>query len=80
MHVNRRRPQRDTLLTAALLGICLAAAMPFVVPAPAAAAAEAREELPPGDPPFRGVIGRTIKESKASFPQPVQAPRALRTS
>src|SRR5215467_690050 len=30
--------------------------------------------LPVPEPPFRGVIGRTVKESKPDFPKEVQAP------
>src|SRR6516225_8376808 len=31
--------------------------------------------LPYPDAPFRGVIGRTTRDSKADFPQPVRAPK-----
>jgi arylsulfatase A-like enzyme len=32
-------------------------------------------KLPRDPPPFQGVVGRTIKDSKPAFPEPVRAPR-----
>ena len=37
-------------------------------------------QLPKPDPAFKGKIGETFKDSKQDFPQPLQAPRALRMS
>src|SRR4029077_17631691 len=37
-------------------------------------AAESPEKIPSPATAFKGVIGRTIKEAKASFPAPVTAP------
>src|SRR5262252_3628492 len=34
----------------------------------------AQEVLPRPEPPFKGTIGRTVKESKPDFPKEVQAP------
>ncbi|HEV3137569.1 MAG TPA: arylsulfatase [Pirellulales bacterium] len=42
---------------------------------PFVAAAESPGNLPPGDSGFNGVIGRTIKEAKPSFAQPIRAPK-----
>lgn len=35
----------------------------------------AQQRLPRPEPPFRGQIGRTAKESKPDFPKAVQAPK-----
>ena len=40
-----------------------------------AAAGFAQEVLPRPDQPFKGKIGRTVKESKPDFPKEVQAPK-----
>jgi arylsulfatase len=40
-----------------------------------ALAADPSGKLPPDAPPFKGVIGRTIKDSKPAFPEPVRAPK-----
>jgi arylsulfatase A-like enzyme len=74
MHVKRSWPKLNSLLAAAVLGTCLVAAVPLDK-RPFAAAAESPAKLPPGDPDFNGVIGRTIKEAKPSFPEPVRAPK-----
>jgi len=34
-----------------------------------------RSVLPPSEPPFRGKIGRTAKDSTPDFPKEVQAPK-----
>ncbi|MBI3837923.1 MAG: arylsulfatase [Planctomycetia bacterium] len=39
------------------------------------AAAESPGRLPAGDPDFKGTLGRTIKEAKPSFPEPIRAPK-----
>src|SRR3972149_6215698 len=44
----------------------------------AAATVGAQEVLPRPEPPFKGKIGRTTKESKPDFPQEVQAPKGAR--
>lgn len=38
-------------------------------------AAVAQDVLPRPEPPFRGKIGRTIKDSKPDFPKEVRAPK-----
>jgi arylsulfatase A-like enzyme len=38
-------------------------------------AAEPAGKLPPNPAEFKGVIGRTIKDSKPAFPEPVRAPK-----
>jgi arylsulfatase A-like enzyme len=38
-------------------------------------AADPSGKLPPDPPPFKGVIGRTIKDSKPAYPEPVRAPK-----
>ncbi len=73
MHVTRSWPERSSLLAAVWLLACLAVALAAGNRA-GALGAESPEKLPPGDPPFAGVIGRTVKESKPSFPQPIKAP------
>ena len=57
-----------------MLGVCLAAAAPFGHPT-TVGAAESPARLPPAAPDFKGVIGRTIWESRPSFPQPIRPPK-----
>jgi arylsulfatase A-like enzyme len=38
-------------------------------------AAEPAGKLPPDPPEFKGVVGRTIKDSKPAFPEPARAPK-----
>ena len=49
------------------VGVVLAAALTFT--------AAAQEVLPRPDQPFKGHVGRTIKDSATDFPQPTAAPR-----
>jgi arylsulfatase A-like enzyme len=52
--------------------VCLFTAVPT---AGLSLAADPAGKLPPDPSPFKGVIGRTIKDSKPAFPEPVQAPK-----
>src|ERR1700693_3535171 len=56
----------------AVLWSLLAAAVPV---GGLTGAAEPAGKLPPNPPEFKGVIGRTIKDSKPAFPEPVRAPK-----
>jgi arylsulfatase A-like enzyme len=40
-----------------------------------AQAADSPARIPPLPPEFKGVIGRTIRDSKQAFPQPIRAPK-----
>ncbi len=53
---------------------CLAAGTIFGHPN-AVRAADSPTRLPPFPAEFKGVIGRTIRESKPDFPQPIRAPK-----
>jgi hypothetical protein len=44
------------------------------VSAMCAPTAKAQDVLPEPPPPFKGIIGQTIKESKADYPKPLEAP------
>ena len=52
----------------------LLAALSLVLGAVCAPTARAQEVLPKPEPPFKGTIGQTIKESKADYPKPLEAP------
>ena len=54
----------NTLLTALVFALC----------AVIMSTAGAQEVLPKPAPPFKGIIGKTYKESKPDFPKPIQAP------
>jgi len=54
----------NTLLTALVFALC----------AVIMSTAGAQEVLPKPEPPFKGIIGKTYKESKPDFPKPIQAP------
>src|SRR5689334_13379863 len=61
--------RRNMLLGATALGTAAASgAAPVKV-------AQAQEVLPRPEQPFRGSIGRTARDSKPDFPQPVEAPK-----
>src|SRR5256885_16549430 len=47
----------------------------FVLAAALCGTAFAQDVLPRPEPPFKGHIGRTTKESTKDFPQEVQAPK-----
>jgi arylsulfatase A-like enzyme len=64
-----------TLRTAAILFLVwLIAAISFV-PSTRLLAADSPAVLPPPAPEFKGTIGRTIRDSRASFALPVRAPK-----
>ena len=46
----------------------------FVLAAALCGTAFAQDVLPKPEPPFKGTIGQTIKESKADYPKPLEAP------
>jgi arylsulfatase A-like enzyme len=78
--VNRRKLLESTASVAffAALGapkLVDPAAAQTPADAPATAAATQEVVLPKPQPPFRGVIGRTAKESKPDFPKGLQAPK-----
>jgi arylsulfatase len=50
------------------------AAISLVLGAVCAPTARAQEVLPKPEPPFKGTIGQTAKESKADYPKPIEAP------
>ena len=52
----------------------LIAALGLVLSAVCASTARAQEALPKPEPPFKGTIGQTAKESKADYPKPLEAP------
>ena len=52
----------------------LLAALSLVLGAVCAPTAMAQEVLPKPELPFKGTIGQTIKESKADYPKPLEAP------
>jgi len=54
-----------SLVASSALALLIAAGSP----------ADAQEPLPRPEPPFRGKIGRTVKESKPDFPKEVPAPK-----
>ncbi len=74
MRVTRSRRESSTLAATFVLGACLSVTI-SVGNRPLLLAAESQVNLPPDDPSFTGVIGRTIKESKPAFPQPVKPPQ-----
>ncbi len=53
----------------------LIACVPAALVLAAVSPVSAQEVLPKPEPPFRGTIGRTTKESKPDFPQEVQPPQ-----
>lgn len=57
----------------ASLVICLIAAVCSNNAHPAHAT-ELSDKIPAADPSFKGVTGRTIKEAKPSFPEPIRPP------
>ena len=74
MLISKRWLLRSSLLVGAVAAIGLSAAMPGAGRS-SVMAAEPVEELPQGDPPFRGVLGRTSKDAKPAFPEPVKPPQ-----
>ena len=52
----------------------LLAALSLVLGAVGAPMARAQDVLPKPEPPFKGTIGQTVKESKADYPKPLEAP------
>src|SRR5947209_18028158 len=50
-------------------------ALAFVLAAVLCGTASAQDALPRPEPPFKGHIGRTTKDSTKDFPQEVQAPK-----
>ncbi len=65
-------PSSRALGVTASLVVSLFAAVQTAAPS---FAADPAGKLPPDPPPFQGVVGRTIKDSKAAFPEPVRAPK-----
>ena len=67
------------LVAAVAVGMCVVPPGPragAVAQEPKAAPPKAtRTQLPPPDPPFTGRIGETYKDSTASYPQPIMAPK-----
>ena len=52
----------------------LIVALSLLLGAVCAPTARAQEVLPKPEPPFKGTIGQTVKESKADYPKPLEAP------
>jgi arylsulfatase A-like enzyme len=52
----------------------LLAALSLLLGAVCAPTARAQDVLPKPEPPFKGTIGQTVKESKADYPKPLEAP------
>src|SRR6516162_7158335 len=52
----------------------LVAASGIPASAPSAQAQQPQEILPKPEPPFRGKMGRTVKDSTPDFPKSVEAP------
>jgi len=52
----------------------LFAALSLVLGAVGAPTAGAQDVLPKPEPPFKGTIGQTVKESQADYPKPLEAP------
>jgi phosphoglycerol transferase MdoB-like AlkP superfamily enzyme len=52
----------------------LLAALSLVLGAVCGPMAMAQEVLPKPEPPFKGTIGQTVKESQADYPKPLEAP------
>ena len=67
----REGMKRRTLL---LSTTSLVAASAISATAPSAEAQQVEEILPKPEPPFRGKIGRTVKDSTPDFPKEVEAP------
>ena len=52
----------------------LLATLSLVLGTVGAPTARAQEVLPKPEPPFKGTIGQTVKESQADYPKPLEAP------
>src|SRR6516225_10776885 len=62
-------------MRAALVSLAVAVSVAFVSHASKAQTASSTQQvLPKPEPPFKGKIGRTVKDSTPDFPREVQAP------